>query len=346
MNNKEFGCDDDDNGVIAALTNSSNSMQARREEAQANLQAAIVWRERGYNVVPQKAINLKRPSVPWKPYQDRRVARAEIQCWKPLFAGGVGFITGAISDAIVIESDGLAGETILNEFEAEFGPLPETLVIRSGSGRGFHRHFKHPGYRVKTVANTSIKLDVKADGGFCVLPPSKHKYGGRYEVVCDAPIAASPAGLIEYIEQRAGKPSRTKPSVVNNDVQFVPLNKHNIRVVLSMLSVLPDAIAADYGTWLRVGFALHAFDGGKVGLTLWKKFSMRCPEKAVATDFDAKWAAASPVKVVLRSGSARCGSWRRIMAGDPSTSRSRCEGQNHGQRSGQQSRPRGRDREQ
>jgi hypothetical protein len=271
----------DDDGFIAAFADCLSSLQAHREEAQANLQAAIAWHERGYNVVPRKAINLKRPSVPWKPYQDRRVARAEIQCWKPLFAGGVGFITGAISDAIVIESDGLAGETILNEFEAEFGPLPETLVIRSGSGRGFHRHFKHPGYRVKTVADELIQLDVRGDGGFCVLPPSKHKCGGRYEVVCDAPIAALPAGLIEYIGQRAGKPSRTEPSVANNNVQrCISLNKHNIRVVLSMLDTLPDIVAADYDTWLRVGFALHAFDSGKVGLALWKKFSMRCPEKA------------------------------------------------------------------
>jgi hypothetical protein len=53
---------------------------------------------------------------------------------------------------------------------------------------------------------------------------------------------------------------------------------------------LTGSVLASMRSWLRVGFALHAFDGGKVGLTLWKKFSMRCPEKAVATDFDAKWA--------------------------------------------------------
>ena len=70
-----------------------------------------------------------------------------------MFDNGVGFITGAISGVIVIETDGLAGETVLDEFEYEHGPLPETLVIRSGSHRGFHRHFKHPGGKVKTVAN-------------------------------------------------------------------------------------------------------------------------------------------------------------------------------------------------
>jgi hypothetical protein len=288
-NPQESEHDDDDDGFIAAFADCLSSLQAHHEEARANYQAAIGWRARGYNVVPQKAIDLKHPGVKWKDYQKRLVTRAEIQCWKPLFASGVGFITGAISGVVVIESDGPAGLAVLNEFADEFGALPETLTIRSGSGRGLHRHFKHPSYRVTTAANTSIKLDVKGDGGFCVLPPSKHKCGGRYEVVCDAPIAALPAGLIEYIEQRAGKPSHTEPSVANNDVQFVSLNKHNIRVVLSMLDALPDSMAADYDAWIRVGFALHAFDGGKVGLALWKKFSMRCPEKAAATDFEKVW---------------------------------------------------------
>jgi hypothetical protein len=99
----------------------------------------------------------------------------------------------------------------------------------------------------------------------------------------------------EFVERGrriiAARPSRTKPSVANNDVQRrVALNKHNIRVFLSMLDALPDIMAADYDTWIRTGFAVHAFDSGKVGLALWKKFSMRCPAKAAVTDFDAKWA--------------------------------------------------------
>jgi hypothetical protein len=275
-------------------------MQAHREEAQANYKAAIVWRERGYNVVPQKAINLKRPGVTWKPYQDRRVTRAEMQRWD--FANGVGFITGAVSGAIVIESDGLAGETILNEFEAEFGWLPETLVIRSGSGRGFHRHFKHPGYRVKTVANELIQLDVRGDGGFCVLPPSKHKSGGRYEVVCNAPIADLPPGLLTFIDRAAQRasPGALLPAASaagddetadsgNATGKPPPVNRVNAAIIQTMLDALPDAFAAEENLWFRVGLALHYFDRGAVGLALWRKFSMRCPHKAALTDFEKRW---------------------------------------------------------
>jgi hypothetical protein len=162
-----------------------------------NFDAALAFRAKGYNVVPQAAVDKKHPAVKWKVLQDRLADQAELEGWKHLFENGVGFITGAISGVIVIESDGPEGEAVLAEFEREHGPLPDTLTIRSGSGRGLHRHFRHPGFTVKTVANPSIKLDVKGDKGYCVLPPSLHKSGGRYEVVNDAEPAPLPDGLIE-----------------------------------------------------------------------------------------------------------------------------------------------------
>ena len=122
-----------------------------------------------------------------------------------MFANGVGFIPGAISGVVVIETDGPGGEALLDQFEFEHGPLSlsDTLVIRSGSGRGLHRHFKHPGHKVKTTANENIQIDVRGDGGFCVLPPSLHKSGRRYEVVHDAEPAELPLGLLDFIEKKA-----------------------------------------------------------------------------------------------------------------------------------------------
>ena len=255
-------------------------------------EGALRFHGMGFNVVPIR-YQTKRPSVAWGQFQTQRISRTQLARWINKFASGVATITGAISKIVVLDIDGPEGEAVLCDWEATHGPIPTTLTIRSGSGRGVHRYFQHPGggQRIKTVANTSIKVDIKGDDGIAVLPPSLHKSGGRYEVVCDAPIAALPVGLIEYIGHRGGKPSRPEPSAANNNVQrCVPLNRHNVGVVLSMLDALPDAMASDYGTWIRIAFALHAFDGGKVGLTLWKKFSMLCPEKAAATDFDAKWA--------------------------------------------------------
>jgi Primase C terminal 2 (PriCT-2) len=105
-------------------------------------------------------------------------------------------------------------------------------------------------------------------------------------------LHASPAlDLAKFVAVLdANSPPAPPPVPANNNVgRCVPLNTHNIRVILSMLSALPDIMAADYDTWLRIGFAIHAFNNGKVGLALWKKFSMRCPEKAAATDFEKVW---------------------------------------------------------
>ena len=101
-----------------------------------------------------------------------------------------------------------------------------------------------------------------------------------------------------------------------------------MRVVLSMLATLPDAMAADYGSWIRIGFALHAFNGGKVGLALFKKFSARCTEKAAATDFEKVWAGFSRPYEGRAIGIGTLWKLQRITAGGLSTSpRSRSEGQ-------------------
>lgn len=69
----------------------------------------------------------------------------------------------------------------------------------------------------------------------------------------------------------------------------VPVNRTNVALIQSMLDALPIEYAAEYDPWLRLGFALHSFDEGDIGLTLWERFSSRCAEKAQATDFMKLW---------------------------------------------------------
>lgn len=106
----------------------------------------------------------------------------------------------------------------------------------------------------------------------------------------------------------------------------LPVNWVNVALVQSMLDALPLADAIDYGPWLRVGFALHDFDGGEVGLALWKRFSSACPEKAAAADFDGCWAwfdrPYSGRKITLGSlwAQAQAHGWRAPRRWDHSTS--------------------------
>jgi putative DNA primase/helicase len=145
-------------------------------------EAALFWFNLGVNVVPMNPVK-KCPAIRWRELQQRRVTESEIQKWRRMFESGVGCITGSISNLVVLDIDGPEGEEVLCEFERLHGPLPVTRTIRSGSGRGLHRHFAHPGHRVKTIAHPELKLDIKGDGGFVVLPPTMHKSGNRYELV-------------------------------------------------------------------------------------------------------------------------------------------------------------------
>ncbi len=248
------------------------------EAAEPNYAAALEWHKRKYNVVPRHATN-KHPAVKWKELQARMVTRAELLEWHSKFVHGVGFITGAVSGIIVIESDGLAGQTVLDLFECEYGPLPKTLVIRSGSHRGFHFHFKHPGRRVKTVANPSIELDVRGDGGFCVLPPTKHKSGGYYEVVVDAEPAELPLGLLGFIEMKAAEASGV---TIKNDASTgvrVDLRGPGagngppppVETMRAMLEHLASRNAfEDRDVWIKFGMALRPAYGADVGFELWE----------------------------------------------------------------------------
>lgn len=191
--------DGDDNFMDGALD--------RVERAERNYKAALDLLEDDFCVVPQKAINMKRPGVDWKELQSRLSTLHELESWRSMFANGVGIITGAVSNCVVIDVDGPEGEALLKKFEKENGPLPETLTARSGSGRGRHLYFEHPGGHVKTYANTTDKIDVKGDGGYCVAPPSLHKSGGRYEFINEVEMAPMPEGLLKFLAkaERAAK---------------------------------------------------------------------------------------------------------------------------------------------
>lgn len=193
-----------------------------------NFDWALYWHSRGYNCVPQAPNFEKHPGIKWKNLQTRRVTEAELYRWQFVFERGVGFITGAISNTIVVETDGAEGEGLLKEFERLHGLLPRTLTIRSGSGRGRHLHFQHPGHRVVTRANPSIRIDVKGDGGFAILPPSLHRRGSRYEIIQNAPPAPLPKGLLDFIETKAarakGSPSRpSTPQVIQGKAGDRPI---------------------------------------------------------------------------------------------------------------------------
>ena len=115
-----------------------------------------------------------------------------------------------MSGVVCIDTDSSGEAGLGEELLREFGPLPETLTIRSGSGRGLHRYYRHPGGYVASRSHANIKIDVKADKGFTVLPPTVHASGGRYTIEKLSPIAPLPHGLLDFIETKAAMASECR----------------------------------------------------------------------------------------------------------------------------------------
>ena len=122
---------------------------------------------------------------------------------------------------VVADIDGAKGENSLRALEAEFGPLPRTL--ESSTGKGRHLWFTPNG---TAIHNSASKLgegiDIRAIGGYVVVPPSIHESGKRYEWVSgDAPLAELPA----WIPARLKESTPTKPTTGGDKI---PRGQHNV----------------------------------------------------------------------------------------------------------------------
>lgn len=92
----------------------------------------------------------------------------------------IGVPTGVPSGLIVIDVDGAQGETAL----AAYGSVPPTPTVLTGKGR--HLYFAHPGVEVRNSGGRGRRklgelLDSRGDGGYVVVPPSRHASGRVYE---------------------------------------------------------------------------------------------------------------------------------------------------------------------
>ncbi|MEV6305875.1 bifunctional DNA primase/polymerase [Actinoplanes sp. NPDC051861] len=100
--------------------------------------------------------------------------------------------TGAVSNRVVIDIDPRNGGKVIPEL------MPPTRCARSGSG-GWHLHYRHPGGPLAGKLRGHPGIDVKADGGYVVAPPSIHPgtrqpyrwIGNRAEIEMPPPLIAA-----------------------------------------------------------------------------------------------------------------------------------------------------------
>lgn len=106
----------------------------------------------------------------------------------------VGVATGEVSGIWALDIDcknGAKGPETIENLVEEYGFIPDTYRIETRSG-GYHLYFNH----VEGLRNSASKIgpgiDVRADGGYVIVPPSP-----GYRVTLDAPIVDAPQWLID-----------------------------------------------------------------------------------------------------------------------------------------------------
>ena len=132
------------------------------------------------------------------------------QWWTQWPDANIGIATGAASGLVGLDVDPRhSGDETLANWERQHGPLPHTIESCTGGG-GRHVLFAHPGGDVKSH-NVAPGIDVKADGGYIVAPPSLHASGRRYawEVSShpeDTQLAPLPEWLLTIVVSPATEP--------------------------------------------------------------------------------------------------------------------------------------------
>lgn len=187
------------------------------------LDEAHFYAARGWRVVPILP-GQKRPAL------DAWVERATTDhvliddWWRAHPDHGVGIVTGEQSGLFVLDIDPEhGGDDTLADLEHTHGPLADTIETITGSG-GRHILFTWPGWNPGTNAGQlGPGLDLRAEGGQIVAPPTIHPNGRPYmwELAHDPhdglAVAAAPDWLLELLKPLAAVTPRRDIAAYTGD---------------------------------------------------------------------------------------------------------------------------------
>lgn len=139
------------------------------------IETALTWVNDGFAVIPIRYYS-KRPMITWEEYQNKLPTQYELLQWFPSEMRNIGLITG--NGLVVIDFD------IQEVFDYWYSLFPiKTYMVKTR--RGVHVYIKTQ-EPAKNYHNDL--LDVKAERGYVLVPPSIHPSGYQYRVLAPPPI--------------------------------------------------------------------------------------------------------------------------------------------------------------
>jgi hypothetical protein len=165
--------------------------------------------------------------------------------------------TGAASGTVVIDVDP-PGIGTMRMLVSE-GVLPRTLAAVTGRG-GYHLAYDHPGGKIMSGAGKGGPgVDVKADGGYVVAPPSVHPVTRRPYRWLGSPgdeLTPLPGFWAERLRETPRPPRPTQ-------AVSIPARSHGGYAHAALRGELEDVLVAGEGT-RNVALHLAAFNLGQL----------------------------------------------------------------------------------
>jgi Bifunctional DNA primase/polymerase, N-terminal len=166
---------------------------------------------RGLAVVPCGSADGKVPLVEWGKWTKRPGLRFVEKLMRRHPSANIGIVTGCLSGITLVDCDGDVDVMI-----ACCGDTP--LKVRTPRG-GVHLYYRFAGERCADLRTEGLKVDVKAAGGFAVVPPSVRPdgpYAGRaYEFLAGSwgdlsRLPAARPGSLPAVEVGMNQPARLR----------------------------------------------------------------------------------------------------------------------------------------
>lgn len=155
--------------------------------------------DQGWSILPVKPSEKRPYMTNWLQYQHIKAAKEMADSWFTSLTGaGVGMVTGRISGVVVLDVESYCSISI-DELLRRY---PTQMISRTGTG-GYHLFYLYPNGVSKIANRVGIfeGADIRADGGFIVLPPTRHPNGKLYEWVKKGPLGVFPKALLDIQSQ-------------------------------------------------------------------------------------------------------------------------------------------------
>lgn len=222
------------------------------------LNIALQWHDQGIATIPI-GYKSKRPTLAWKQYQTKLPTKHELKRWFDRKYVNIAIITGW-QDLVIIDFDNIA---IWELWQLWANDSPATYRVKTA--RGVHVY-----YFIKNPPQNTLKMpgiDVKAAGGYCLIPPSIHPTGAKYLRMGDDSITTVncledvlPSGLLEQAQKPIQMPKNNNgtcdpwniPANGNsNSIQWIKTNRNILEMFPSAKQTSRD------GRWYSDYCPLH-----------------------------------------------------------------------------------------